>query len=253
MRTLCAGVMVVALSAPAMAAVPAQVPETVVVEGGTLSGVWKISTPDFFSLSISQKAQFGPMEDEFCRIEQGDGELLVHCLGPHFYSRDGTLRFSGTKIHLAWGSVLLRMVIDGTLQSSSAFAGTFAFKLSGIVHRNPMPTIGTKLTLSATAPDTAGKSALLERLLGELANGPLAAPHDDAAMKRNAEDIDLPTPGDLQALGAVKAVIHLGGMPGGDRNVADFFSVYDVEFVNGERICGLHQRDDGTLDGLVCV
>jgi len=254
MRMLCVGAILVAMSASVMAAdARAQVPETVLIEGGTLSGVWKISAPESFGVDLLQHSTFGAMKDEFCRIEQVRADVAVHCLGSHFYSRDGTLHVEGTKLHLAWGMPLLRMVIDGTLQSSSSFVGTFAFKLSGIVHHNPALSTGTKLTLSETAPDKAGKAALLERLLGELANGPLLAPHDDAAMKRNAEDIELPTPNDLQALGAVKAVIHLGGMPGGDRNVDDFFSVYDVEFVNGERLCGLHQRDDGALDGLVCV
>lgn len=35
--------------------------------------------------------------------------------------------------------------------------------------------------------------------------------------------------------------------------IPEFFRVYDVEFANGHRICGLHQSDDGTIDGLRCV
>jgi len=31
------------------------------------------------------------------------------------------------------------------------------------------------------------------------------------------------------------------------------FSAYQVEFANGQRLCGIHQRDDGVLDGFLCV
>jgi len=103
MRMFCAGAMFVAVSASvtAMDAV-ARAPETVLIEGGTMSGVWKISTPASFSVDLRQRSTFGAMKDEFCRIEQGHADLAVHCLGPHFYSRDGTLHVDGTKLHLAW-------------------------------------------------------------------------------------------------------------------------------------------------------
>jgi len=36
-------------------------------------------------------------------------------------------------------------------------------------------------------------------------------------------------------------------------NRPDFFSVYFVRFTEGERLCGLHQRENGVLDAFRCV
>lgn len=38
-----------------------------------------------------------------------------------------------------------------------------------------------------------------------------------------------------------------------DKLQANFFSLYAVDFRNGEHLCGLHQRADGVLDGFRCV
>ena len=55
----------------------------------------------------------------------------------------------------------------------------------------------------------------------------------------------------LRALGTVQAIIYLGAAP--KWGTLNFFSAYDVEFANGERICGLHQSDDGKVDAFMCV
>jgi hypothetical protein len=31
------------------------------------------------------------------------------------------------------------------------------------------------------------------------------------------------------------------------------FNVYQVEFANGQRLCAVHDRGDGVLDGFWCV
>lgn len=254
MRTLLAAAMAIALTVPAVAADVAQTPETVLVEGRALVGVWKISTPNEISTDLVHKAQFGAMEDRFCRIDQVRDGLAVRCFAPHLYSGAGTVSVDGAKVHLAWGVALARIVIDAMLQSSSRFDGTFAFKLTGIEYDDPEASTGTKLTLSNAAPDAAGKTGLLTRILEELANGALTKPHDAAAMKRNAEDTKLPSPDELRTLGGVHAVIYVGQTrKWNDGKRIDFFSVYDVAFANGDRLCGLHQRDDGVLDGFVCA
>ncbi len=58
----------------------------------------------------------------------------------------------------------------------------------------------------------------------------------------------------LRKLGAVKAVTYLGEADEGLVNKLPFIlSAYHVAFTNSERICGLHQREDGALDALRCV
>ena len=57
-----------------------------------------------------------------------------------------------------------------------------------------------------------------------------------------------PTSDQLRPLGAIQAMIYLGEKTlTGERP----YSVYDVEFSNGNLICELRQRDD-TLDGFIC-
>ena len=58
-----------------------------------------------------------------------------------------------------------------------------------------------------------------------------------------------PRPDELRPLGAIQAMIYLGEKTHtGERP----YSVYDVEFSNGNLICELRQRDDGALDGFIC-
>lgn len=225
--------------------------ETVVVEASALIGIWKISTPSEFNVSFSQKAQFGAMVDRFCRIDRMQDDLVLGCLKPNPSNNSGTVSVHDAKIHLAWGSALARMVIDGTLQSSSRFDGTFGFKVMGIEYKDPSPSIGTKLTVSPVMPDKAGKSKLLAHLLGEMAKG-----RPTESFDAKSESVHLPTSGALLPLGAVQTISYLGETQkwdGASKRFIGFLSVYEVEFANGQRLCGLHQRNDDVLDGLVCV
>ncbi len=74
------------------------------------------------------------------------------------------------------------------------------------------------------------------------------------------------TPEELRSLGKVEAVLYLGEGSTVRPRFSDVntthsipafpvfaFSAYQIEFTNGERLCGIHQREDGVLDGFVCV
>jgi hypothetical protein len=81
---------------------------------------------------------------------------------------------------------------------------------------------------------------MLARSLQELANG--------AKLGGNI------SPNELRALGAVQAVVYLGKTTRSpEEKKPYFYSVYQVEFSFGERLCGLHQKDDGVVDTLICV
>jgi len=55
--------------------------------------------------------------------------------------------------------------------------------------------------------------------------------------------------------GPILQITGMGQQPHYRKGVKelDATSVYAVEFEGGERICGLHQRGDGTLDAFQCV
>ena len=55
--------------------------------------------------------------------------------------------------------------------------------------------------------------------------------------------------------GPILQITWMGQQPHYNKGVEslDATSVYAVEFEGGERICGLHQRGDGTLDAFLCV
>jgi len=232
-------------------------PETVRVNGQyVLSGVWMITRPQSASVATFRDDKFGPMEPGFCRIEQSQDKLGVHCVGPSPLW-EGTGHVDGTNLHLAWGSFLLRLVIDGTLRSPTEFTGIFSVKVSGIAYSDPDSASGTKLNLADASPDTSAQAALLARALSQIEGGQLSEPHDDAALARNAEDefAAPPTPDDLRGLGSPQMVFYLGHTNKWDglRSRPDYFKVYDVEFANGERVCEVHQTDGGVLDGLICA
>ena len=64
---------------------------------------------------------------------------------------------------------------------------------------------------------------------------------------------DVAAPKDLSALGRVQAVYHLGQAPLlRDPQQRPALEVYAVEFLGGERLCGVHLAR-GKVDGLRCV
>lgn len=246
--------------------------ETVEIDGKeSLSGLWKISFPAGISMYMPGRGRvISTGVESFCRLKQTGENVSAICLpgwGPD--SGDGDL--DGQDLHLAWGIALARAVIDAKIETASVrtFNGVFAFKILGIRHDAPLPASARKLVLGPATPDTAGKARLLTQILQELAAGAIVAPHDaDAALnfgsgmtgyKRN-------TPAEIRSLGKVQAVLYLGEGSTVRPRFSDAdkpypassfpvftFSAYQVEFDNGERLCGIHQREDGVVDGFVCV
>lgn len=218
-------------------------PETVNVEHSRgLDGLWKISVPAGFAIGLSGPAKFGPMRDLYCRITE-EGE--IHCLSGG-YAESGTAALEGDKVHIAWGSMMARMAIDATYKDGGLI-GTFTFKLSGIRHDAPEPSIGAKV-MPPKSSDVA--SAYLAALMTQLAAGNIATGIDAKAIA--SHDGALPT--GLTKLGDVEATAFLGSTP---RQIGqpegELYSVHIVEFSHGERLCGVHRNGEGVLDRIRCV
>jgi|SRR6185312_1025870 len=246
--------------------------ETVEVDGQeTLTGLWKISFPagaTGYMPGIGRVYTTGM--ESFCRLQQTGQKVSTICLpgwGPD--SGDGEL--DGKDLHLAWGVALARAVIDAKVGSASvrAFDGDFALKIIGIRHDAPSPASARKLVLDPAASDAAGRAKLLTQILGELAAGAIVMPHvANVAFNFGSQmgDNQANTLEETRNLGKVEAVLYLGegSAPHGRFSDVDTthrpvaipgfsFSAYQVEFTNGERLCGIHQREDGVLDGFLCV
>jgi hypothetical protein len=246
--------------------------ETVEVDGKeTLSGLWKISFPAGATMYMPGRGRLiSAGVESFCRVQQRGENVFAVCL-PGWGADSGDGDLDGKDLHLAWGIALARAVIDAKIESASVrtFNGVFAVKIFGIRHDAPTPASARKLVLDPAAPDTAGRAKLLTQTLEELAAGTIVTPHDvDVALNfgPGITGYKSNTPEEIRSLGKVEAVLYLGeGSTVRPRfsdvdtthPIAAFpvfaFSAYQVEFDNGERLCGIHQRDDGVLDGFVCV
>jgi hypothetical protein len=217
-----------------------QTPEAVRVESSAIDGIWSINTPSEIGIDLAQSAHFGPMAKRFCRVETKEHNTTIRCVAPDFYLLEGTAQVEENKVHLAWGSALARYVIDATLDDPFHMKGTFAIKVMGIKHDAPEPSTAEKIRVANPVTDNAANGDLLATSLQQLANG--------AKLDGNI------SPKDLHALGAVQAVVYLGKTARSpDEKKLYFYSVYQVEFLSGERLCGLHQKDDGIVDALICV
>jgi hypothetical protein len=217
----------------------AQDVENVTVSANAVPGIWKITHPHSLTKAgVFGEWKWGQPRESFCRIEQAGTEMAFHCLS----MGNGTVTISGNHIHLAWGSMMARLVIDGEFQSGSSFAGHSAAKLAGISIEDPAISSGARIATAADVADKGGKSNLLRTVVSDLT----LVPHSPAVKDSAA----LPA-----ALGRAETFVYLGqqafDLPG--RKAADALTVYAVEFDNGERICGLHQRDDGMLDEFRCA
>ena len=232
MRRLIIAALLTGLAVPAIAADTNLPTETVTAISNTLTGVWKITMPEGFKAAVLGKTEWGPAIDAFCRVEDIRAQLTVHCPGLHMRDKlidRGSVSIDGGTIRLIWGSAFKRLGIAGKLRSVSNFDGTFFVERLGISSDAPFKSVGEKLSLSENTPDKAGRSALLARLLQQLVQGAPAEPLD-----AHAQTMRFPRPDELRPLGAIQAMIYLGEKTlTGERP----YSVYDVEFSNGNLIC----------------
>lgn len=239
--------------------------ETIESDGlDTLTGIWKIAFPSItWAVSaplMGQGRLTFSLGDTFCRVTHAGGdEASVTCLDGGIW-RHGTATLDGKKLHIAWGSMMARLVIDTKLESTTAFSGTFGLKLMGIPHDAATPVTGQRLTVPETAPDTAGKAGLVSATLAQLTSGAAINAHEDA-IARQYLGAQTHAPAEIQSLGKLEAILYLGEgsrqqwpAKRGDPVPPPFlFSVYQVEFANGQRLCAIHLADDGALDGFLCI
>ena len=225
------------LSAPAMA----QDVETVTSSAASLAGLWKITWPaPGESEDASSHVAF------YCRIEQTREAPSVYC----FERQNGTLTVADGKLRILWSPPLTPQsnVIDATMVSADSFTGSDRVRMAGITVLR-FELTGTRQQVDPQTRDAAGKASQLRLVLDEMAHGPLSRPYEKTAQ------VDLPGLEMLRRLGPVKSTTYLARTPiwRDGAWVRDFFSLYLVDFQNGNRLCGLHQRDDGVLDAFRCV
>jgi hypothetical protein len=194
--------------------------ERVTVEGDRgLMGLWQIAVPQSFGVNIFQNANFGPMRNIFCRVDETSD---IRCLNGG-YSSNGHITHDGSDVHIAWGTAMARISMNGTL-AGDTLTGTFTFRLSGIGHDDPSPSSSIRFTGLPPGGDAAGLTAQLRTVVGRAL---------------------LPT--DLAGLGSVVKTEWLGTSPklSNTAGAANYFSVYAIEFDQGERICGIHRDNSG--------
>ena len=225
-------------------AATAQDVEQVTVYGGNLSGFWQVEGPSWMQMTLMGHVTWGPMRQGFCRIDRDAEGYVTHCFRQK--GQGGTLAVDGTHFHLAWGSMLARLVYDGEVTSATRFDGHFAAKLMGIALTDPDLSQGRKIAPKTDAPDDAGKVAVLRALLA----GETVA-HDPALDDSIAAARDL-------KLGKLESISFLGRQmqagTEGPKKVGDptYLAAYAVEFAAGETLCWLHQDDDGKIAAFQC-
>jgi hypothetical protein len=232
--------------------------ETILVNGSSLVGVWHgtLMQSGFWgllgSLTRMSPATFGQMGDAFCRIAPVKDELDMSC-----FQLGGGLRVTVEDGHVRIGNS--RLAFEGEQPDATHLRGHFrSTSWLGASRENPAVAEAVRLMPQADAADAAGKAPLLRRIL---AQGLEDVPRDAEALKKNESVLTLPK------LGAVQSLAYLGqetkwdwppppGVKGDIMHIPsrpDFFSVYFVRFAEGERLCGLHQREDGALDAFRCA
>jgi hypothetical protein len=224
----------------------AQNVEEVTVYGGNFAGFWRVSGPGYLQVTLTGGVHWGPLREAICRISHDSDGYATHCFSQGA-GRGGTLAKDGAHFHLAWGSMLARLVFDGEVTSADTFEGHFAAKLMGIPITNPDQSKGTRLAAGGDVPDAAGKAAVLRAILA----GDTVA-HDPRLDANIAAARDA-------SLGAVASITYLGRQfrPGADGPKAPppdltYLATYAVEYAQDERICWLHQDDDGKLSAFQC-
>jgi hypothetical protein len=214
-------------------------PESVTVHGPT--GIWRVSGPGWLKAGLFQGFQWGPLRQRYCRVVTGEQGLRTRCYSRDYGTSD-TLESDGHNVHLAWGTMMARIVMDGTMESPTRFTGHFGVKLAGVPVRDPDLTEGVKIEPDPAAPDVAGKAGLLRAILSGH-----TPPHEARLDKPLAE-------ARAMNLGAIQSIAYIGAQdkPTGDGQtpVPGWLAVYAVDFDKGQRVCVLHQGEQ--LDAFEC-
>ncbi len=217
--------------------------ETVEVTAASLAGLWKITWP----LTSPQPSGMGPEATIYCRIEQAQDVPSANC----FDRRNGALTVADGKIRIVWSPPLTPQsnVIDAEMTSADRFVGSERVRMAGITVLRSGGLVGARQQINPQATDAGGKAPQLRLALDEISRGRLSRPYEKTPF------VELPDAEMLHHLGPVQSTIYQGTTPAWRDGawVANFFSLYMVEFQNGNRLCGLHQRDDGVLDAFRCV
>ncbi len=251
--------------------------ETVTVTAESLPGLWKIGFPAW-TYSDFLHYTFGPVHDDFCRLDGTRDNLTLACLYVRWRAggkaQPGAVKLSGNTLHIAWNSLMVQGTLDLTKQPSGIFTGYYTTRFLFVPFRAPEQSSASKFVLSDDMPDTDGKGPVLEQLLNAIAQGT-----DVNSMTQLREGVVPPTTEDLRPLGRLARVVFLGRTPSSAEEAAlykdfprkedeaedsaappkpppsdaDASSVYAAEFDNGERLCALYQRPDGVVEDLRCV
>jgi hypothetical protein len=194
-----------------------------------VAGVWKFTMPGWERRGLG--IQFGPARDHFCRLSGAEGKVRAHCLG---LGQDGIgiVTRETTRVRIAWGGMMRGAILDVTMGSLHGVRGTYVVRRLGVAWRAPGHVTGSRRSHRENVPDAGGKSALLgDMLLRRVSDVP--------------KDALLPIAAELQTLGPLYRVIHMGHEDGAE--------VYTAEFLSGLRLCAIRQRPDGVVDRLRCV
>jgi hypothetical protein len=219
----------------------AQDVETVEVTAASLAGLWKITWP-----VTVRPGETSPEATIWCRIAQAHAPS-VHC----FDRPNGALTVADGKIRILWSPAMTPQsnVIEAEMTSADSFVGGERVRLAGITILRSGRLTGVRRQIDPQAPDAAGKATQLRLILEEWARGALSPPFEKTAL------LELPGREMLRQLGVIRSLAYLDrrGIWRDGIQVPDFFSLYLVEFQNGNLLCGLHQREDGMLDGFRCA
>ena len=221
------------------ASAAAQQIETVTVTASALAGTWKITG------RVGKSPNDVPLKLH-CRIDLPHAAPAIAC----FERQNPVLTVEDGKLRIIWSPTLAQSnVIDAQMTSTTSFTASERLRLMGVTVFTSTDLTGTRQEPDPGAPDAAGKAPLMRSLLDQLAKGALSQPYDATKL------VVLPKADDLRALGAVTAITYMDHANASDdkKIVPDFFSLYAVDFQNGRRFCGLHQRDDGVIDGFRCA
>jgi len=262
MRTVIAAALLFVFPAGALAQDTMPI-ETIQSDGlDTLTGIWKFAFPSIrFQVSMPLMGRASgtyDMGNSFCRVTHEGGDAAsVNCLGDML--GEGTATLEKKKLHIAWGSMMLRIFIDTKLENSAAFSGLFGFKLMGIQHDADAPVTGQRFTVAQGAPDSAGKAGLVSATLAQLAAGATITQNSTLAWQHLAEATN--TSAEIAALGKPEAALYVGegtsrlppAKKGDPAPPPLLYSVYQVEFAGGQRLCAIRLGGDGALDGFLCV
>jgi hypothetical protein len=222
--------------------------EEIIVTGHRdFGGIWSLTMPNRISLTLPNNVEYGDLRRNICRFVQDGTEISGACLpvlpfSPTFGRFDGRIDGNEVRLRQALGPALI--VVNGTIDTMRSLKGGLSVGMLGVGLTPELPVSGQRLEPSEDRSPGPEWEAALRGIIEDVTAGRVAEGKyaKVASLKEWRAD--------AKTLGPLVSVAYLDRVTAPDV-AATQLEVFELNYTNGTRICGIDLTAEGEIRALV--